>query len=152
MKKKIALIVILAILIIIQFFPASKNQSTELLASDITKVTTVPDDVLQVLKVACYDCHSNNTVYPWYNNIQPVAWWLNRHVEEGKEHLNFSSFGAYTAEKAAKKIRGIAREVEKGDMPLTSYTLIHRNAVLNETQKQAVINWTKSAVIAGLAH
>ncbi|MBK9792448.1 MAG: heme-binding domain-containing protein [Sphingobacteriales bacterium] len=152
MKKKIALIVILAILIIIQFFPASKNQNTELLASDITKVTTVPDDVLQVLKVACYDCHSNNTVYPWYNNIQPVAWWLNRHVEEGKEHLNFSSFGAYTAEKAAKKIRGIAREVEKGDMPLTSYTLIHRNAVLNETQKQAVINWTKSAVIAGLAH
>lgn len=152
MKKKIALIVILAILIIIQFFPASKNQNTELLASDITKVTTVPDDVLQVLKVACYDCHSNNTVYPWYNNIQPVAWWLNRHVEEGKEHLNFSSFGAYTAEKAAKKMRGISREVEKGDMPLSSYTLIHRNAVLNETQKQAVINWTKSAVIAGLAH
>lgn len=152
MKKKIALIVILAILIIIQFFPASKNQNTELLASDITKVTTVPDDVLQVLKVACYDCHSNNTLYPWYNNIQPVAWWLNRHVEEGKEHLNFSSFGDYTAEKAAKKMRGISREVEKGDMPLSSYTLIHRNAVLNETQKQAVINWTKSAVIAGLAH
>ncbi len=152
MKKKIALIVILAILIIIQFFPASKNQSTELLSSDITKVTTVPDDVLQVLKVACYDCHSNNTVYPWYNNIQPVAWWLNRHVEEGKEELNFSKFGDYSQEKSSKKLHKIAKEIEEGEMPLSTYTFIHRNAVLNETQKQAVINWTKSAVVASVAH
>lgn len=146
MKKKIALAFV-AILIVIQFFHPAKNQSTEVLATDITKVTAVPDSVLQILKVACYDCHSNNTIYPWYNNIEPVAWWLNHHVEEGKEHLNFSTFGDYTAEKAAKKMKGIAREIEKGDMPLSSYTVIHKNAILSEAQKQAVINWTKSAVL-----
>ena len=146
MKKKIALVIV-AILIIIQFFHPKKNQSTEILATDITKVTTVPDNVLQILKIACYDCHSNNTAYPWYNNIQPVAWWLNNHVNEGKERLNFSTFGDYTTEKATKKMRGIAKVIEKDEMPLTSYTLIHRNAILDETQKQLVLNWSKSAVI-----
>lgn len=146
MKKKIILALVV-ILIVIQFFHPKKNQSTEILATDITKVTTVPDDVLTILKVACYDCHSNNTRYPWYNNIQPVAWWLNNHLKEGKERLNFSTFGDYTAEKSAKKLRGIAKVIEKDEMPLTSYTLIHRDAILNEAQKELVMSWAKNAIV-----
>ena len=148
MKKKISFLIIVALLVIIQFFHPAKNQSSELLVTDITKVTTVPDDVLQLLKVTCYDCHSNNTRYPWYNNIQPVAWWLNRHIIEGKQRLNFSIFGGYRSEKAAKKLRGIAKVIEKDEMPLSSYTLIHRDAILNEAQKELIINWTKGAVIS----
>lgn len=146
MKKKIGFLLI-AVFIVIQFFHPKKNQSTELLASDITKVTTVPDSVLHLLKVACYDCHSNNTVYPWYNNIQPVAWWLNDHINEGKGRLNFSEFGNYPAEKQAKKLKGIARAVKGGGMPLSSYTLIHRDAILDEAQKELIIKWTKSVVV-----
>lgn len=145
MKRKIFFF-ILALLIVIQFIHPPVNQSTEILSTDITKVTDIPADVEQVLKTSCYDCHSNNTVYPWYNKLQPVAWWLNRHIEEGKEHLNFSAFGDYDAAKASKKMKGIIREVEKGDMPLSSYTLIHRNAVLDEQQKTLLINWAKNAV------
>lgn len=144
MRRKIALSILL-ILIVIQFFQPQKNQSTELLAADITKVTNVPDDVLTILKTSCYDCHSNNTVYPWYNNLQPVAWWLNNHIKEGKERLNFSEFGNYTFDKSRKKLRGIAREIEEGEMPLSSYTLIHRNAILDDAQKKLVIDWAKSA-------
>ena len=146
MRRKIALFILL-ILIVIQFFQPKKNQSTELLAADITRVSDIPDDVLKILKTSCYDCHSNNTVYPWYNNIQPVAWWLNNHVKEGKERLNFSEFGNYTPEKIEKKKRGIIKDIEEGEMPLTSYTLIHRNAILDEAQKDLVINWVKNAAI-----
>lgn len=146
MCRKIALSMLL-ILIVIQFFQPQKNQSSELLAADITKVTNVPDDVLHILKTSCYDCHSNNTVYPWYNNLQPVAWWLNNHIKEGKERLNFSEFGNYTFDKSRKKLRGIAREIEEGEMPLTSYTVIHRNAILDEAQKKLVINWAENVVV-----
>lgn len=146
MRRKIILFILL-ILIVIQFFQPKKNQSTEMLAADITKVTNVPDDVLNILKTSCYDCHSNNTVYPWYNNIQPIAWWLNNHIKEGKQRLNFSEFGNYTSEKSAKKFKGIIKDIEEGEMPLSSYTLIHRNAILDEAQKKLVTDWAKNAVI-----
>lgn len=152
MKKKVALLVLIVFLIIIQFFHQEKNQSTELSAADITKVTNVPDDVLLVLKTACYDCHSNNTVYPWYNTIQPIAWWLNRHVVEGKQHLDFSEIGNYTAKKAKHKLDEVAEVLEKDEMPLFSYTIIHRKAKLNDAQKQLLINWAKNATVATLAN
>ncbi|MFN8267873.1 MAG: heme-binding domain-containing protein [Chitinophagales bacterium] len=144
MKRNIAIVLIL-ILVALQFIHPKKNESTEILPSDITKVTAVPDDVLQVLKTACYDCHSNNTIYPWYNNIQPIAFWLQKHVNNGKEKLNFSEFGAYKPERKIKKLKEVVHEIEEGDMPLKSYTLIHRNAVLSDAQKQLVINWAKNA-------
>lgn len=143
MKRKLGLLLLL-VLIIIQFFHPKKNQSTALLTSDITQVAKVPDEVLTVLKTACYDCHSNNTVYPWYSEIQPVAWWLNNHVQEGKEHLDFSEFGNYTAKKANHKLDEVVEVLEKKEMPLTSYTIIHRNAVLSDAQKSSVIQWAKS--------
>ena len=109
-------------------------------------------DVLLVLKTACYDCHSNNTVYPWYNTIQPIAWWLNRHVVEGKQHLDFSDIGNYTAKKAKHKLDEVAEVLEKDEMPLFSYTIIHRNAKLNDAQKQLLINWAKNATVATLTN
>ncbi len=147
MKKKIALVVVVVILIIMQFISQPKNESTEILVTDITKVTDVSENVLMLLKTTCYDCHSNNTVYPWYSNIQPVAWWLNDHVKDGKKHLNFSDFGSYTTEKAKKKLAEIADLIEEDEMPLTSYTLIHRNAKLDEIQKKMIVVWAKNTAV-----
>jgi hypothetical protein len=144
MIKKAAILLIV-LLVAIQFVRPAKNQSTVQLPSDITRVTEVPENVLSLLKVACYDCHSNNTVYPWYNNIQPVYWWMNKHVVNGKKHLNFSTFGDYGFEKGQKKLNGIAKVIEKDEMPLSSYTLIHRDAILNKEQKQLVTNWARNA-------
>ena len=151
MKKKIALVVVVVILIGMQFISQPKNESTEILATDITKVTDVSENVLMLLKTTCYDCHSNNTDYPWYSNIQPVAWWLNDHVKDGKKHLNFSEFGSYTTEKAKKKLSEIAKEIEEDEMPLTSYTLIHRNAKLDEIQKKMIVVWAKNTAVTYVA-
>jgi len=133
--------VLLLAFIVIQFFRPEKNIATGISANDITTKYTVPQDVLDILKTSCYDCHSNNTKYPWYNNIQPVAWWLKNHIDEGKRGLNFSEFAAYRIGKQYRRLEDINKEVKEGGMPLSSYTLIHTDAKLNEQQKLAIANW-----------
>ena len=142
MLKKIFYL-LLIIFIVIQFFRPEKNINTTAAATnnDITKLYAVPENVMTVLKTSCYDCHSNNTAYPWYNNIQPVAWWLKHHVDEGKREINFNEFGSYAIRRQYKKLEEIAEQVKEDEMPLSSYTLIHTNAKLNAEQKTLLINW-----------
>ncbi|MEP7233190.1 MAG: heme-binding domain-containing protein [Ginsengibacter sp.] len=142
MKKiiRITLIILLVILIIIQFIRPEKNISGNV-ANDITTKYAVPDNLMQTLKPACYDCHSNNSAYPWYWNLQPVAWFMNGHIDEGKHHLNFSEFTSYNIGKQYKKLEEIGKEVKSGDMPLTSYTLIHTDARLSDEQKTDIQKW-----------
>jgi hypothetical protein len=140
--KKI-LLFLLIILVVIQFFRPKKNISTELMPNTIAAVYTVPDSVERVLKVACYDCHSNNTRYPWYNNIQPVAWWLNNHVNEGKKELNFDEFKSFTPRRQYNKMKSLVREINQDGMPLDSYTWIHKDAILDPAQKQLLVSWAK---------
>ena len=135
MKK--FLFILFIILIAIQFIRPAKNLSHNLLPTDIAHVYPVPQNVSVILKKACSDCHSNNTVYPGYAQIQPVGWWLNNHIREGKRELNLSEFGSYTIARQYKKLDDMADQVNKGEMPLSSYTLIHTNARLNDTEKQA---------------
>ncbi len=137
-------LVILGALVFIQIFRPERNVQAGVAANDITRVTEVPADVQGILKKACYDCHSNNTVYPWYMNVQPVAWWLARHVDEGKRELNFSAFGEYSAKKQLHKLQEIHKEVEEGDMPLSSYTLMHSGARLSKAEQQRLIAWSDS--------
>lgn len=140
LKKKIIL-GLAVILIGIQFFQPLRNQSDEVTASHIERVYAVPQNVKAILTQSCYDCHSNNTRYPWYSRIQPGAWYMARHIKKGKEELNFSTFGEYSARKQRNKFRAMAGQVKDGEMPLSSYTLIHRNAVLSQDDKQVLINW-----------
>jgi hypothetical protein len=86
------IVILLLLFIAIQFFQPLKNNNNVDFANDISRVVEFPDSVKSILKTSCYDCHSNNTEYPWYANIQPAAWWLSDHVEEGKGHLNFDEF------------------------------------------------------------
>jgi len=141
---KRAILIILVLLVVIQFIRPSRNLTTELSANDITRHYTVPDTVSAILKKACNDCHSNYTRYPWYTNIQPVGWWLQHHVNDGKGELNFSEFGAYTAKRQSHKMQSVAKEVKDGDMPLDSYLWIHKDAILSDGEKQVLINWADS--------
>src|SRR5258708_37960689 len=111
-KTKIIVLSILAVLIIIQFIQPAHNKSEQLLPADITKVLTVPDSVQHVLKNACYDCHSNNTNYPWYANVQPVAWFMVRHVNNGKADLNLSEFGTYSIRQQRSKLKLIESQIK----------------------------------------
>lgn len=142
MFKKI-LLALLAILVIAQFIRPKKNISTDVSPQDITQVYPVPDSVYVVLQKACLDCHSNNTRYPWYNNITPVNWWLANHIQDARKELNFSEFGTFTKKRQAKKLAKVAKSVDEGWMPLDSYLWIHKDAVLTDHEKQIVSSWAK---------
>lgn len=141
MKSKI-LLGLVAVFVIIQFFPIEKNQSDDELYS-ISKKYEVPEKVASILKVACNDCHSNHTDYPWYSKIQPVAWWLADHVKEGKRELNFSNFITRPVAVQNKKFDEIAKEVEEKEMPLGAYTALglHSGANLTDDQRKTLVNW-----------
>ena len=140
--KKI-LLALLVVLVVIQFFHPEKNISEGVSANNIAAVYTTPEEVKTILAASCNDCHSNNTVYPWYNNIQPVAWWLNHHIDEAKHELNFDEFANYSPRRQYNKLKETEKLVAENEMPLFSYTLIHRNAVLSAQQKQGLIDWSK---------
>lgn len=138
-------LVLLTLLVTIQFFQPSRNQSVAIKDTDIAKLYTVPQNVKAILQTSCYDCHSNNTRYPWYSRIQPGAWYMAQHIKKGKEELDFSNFGDYSLRKQRSKFRSMSEQIEKGEMPLSSYTLIHRNAILTQDKKQILIEWLKMA-------
>jgi hypothetical protein len=143
-KKNLAkkvLIGLFSAFVIIQFFHPARNISAATSDKDISRLYNVPDSVQLILKKACYDCHSNNTRYPWYFNIQPVAWWMDDHISEAKKELNFSEFGNRPLPKQAKKLKNTAKEIQDGGMPLNSYTWIHRDAVLTDREKNILIDW-----------
>lgn len=133
--------ILLLVFIVIQFFRPAKNKAEGISNNDISKIYAVPADVQTILKASCYDCHSNNTVYPWYANIQPVAWWLNKHIVDGKKDLNFSEFTTYRIRKQYRKLEEINELVKENEMPLESYLWIHKDAKLNEQQKLTLANW-----------
>jgi hypothetical protein len=137
------LLVLLLLIIVIQFIRPGMNRDLSVSEARIENKYPVPADVREILQKACYDCHSNYSHYPWYSKVQPVAWWLDDHIKEGKKELNFSEFGTYPLKKQIGKLKKLAKEVEEGEMPLKSYTWMHRDANLTETEKQALISWAK---------
>lgn len=135
---------LLLALIVIQFFRPAKNKSEGISKNDITTLYPVPKEVRDILKTSCFDCHSNNTVYPWYAEVQPVAWWLNSHIKDGKKDLNFSEFAGYRIRRQYKKLEEINDLVKKDEMPLDSYLWIHKYAKLNEQQKLILASWVNT--------
>lgn len=142
--KKIA-IVLLVILIGMQFYRPDKNVAKGDYVTAFEEETQPSPDVKEILKTACYDCHSANTEYPWYNNIAPVSYWLADHIEEGKEHLNFSDWENYDAKKKDHKLEEVIEEVKEGKMPLNEYTWTHADAKLSDEQISALLAWADEA-------
>ena len=146
--KKI-LLLLLVVLIAIQFIQPARNTNGQVLSTDVSKVVSVPENVQSILKVACYDCHSNNTRYPWYVNIQPIGWIMAKHVKKGKDELNFSDFGSYSMRRQQSKLKAIASQIKDDEMPLTEYKIMHGDARLSKEEKDLVINWasvTKNSI------
>lgn len=130
------------IFLLIQLYQPVRNLDYErVLPIHFTKMYKVPSDINAILQTSCFDCHSNNTQYPWYSYIQPARMLLDDHIKEGKENLNFSEFGNYSKRKQENKLERIIKQVESDEMPLSSYTLIHRNAILTKENKALLINW-----------
>jgi hypothetical protein len=100
-------------------------------------------EVSAILNRSCKDCHSNTTEWPWYSNVAPASWLLVSHVRDGREHLNFSESTTYDAETTAKKLKSICEQVSEGEMPMTSYALVHETARLSEDDKEVLCAWTE---------
>jgi hypothetical protein len=141
MVRKI-LLGIAVVLVLIQFIRPPKNENTELITlDDISRTYNIPDTVHNILVRKCYDCHSNHTNYPWYFYFQPVAWWLNNHIREGKAELNFSEFSDYPETKATHKLEEIGEVVRDASMPLRSYTTLHPETVISDEERQSIYAW-----------
>ena len=143
MLKKV-LLVLFGLFILIQFHRPSLNVTNAAQPNDLSQIYPVPAPVKSILDKACNDCHTNNTRYPWYAQIQPIRFWLNRHVKEGKQELNFNDFKTFEPRLQYRKMEEVIKEVEEDEMPLYSFTLVHTNAKLNATEKQQIIDWAQS--------
>ena len=153
--KKTIIYALLASLLIIQFIRPEKNESKGPFPNDIQTKFPMGSTVKATIERSCYDCHSNNTRYPWYYHIQPITWWLQHHVDEGKSELNFNEFASYESNKMDHKLEEMAEAVGDGWMPLKSYQLIHKNVQLSEAEKKAIIEWvnqSRSALNATSVH
>lgn len=140
MKRKI-LIGALGGILLMQFIRPAKNEGELYADNHIRNVVRLPGDIDMIFKTSCYDCHSNLTHYPWYTNIQPIGWWMARHIDEGRDECNFSEFKSYKLKRQLKKFKQIAELVDEREMPLGSYTWIHRDAVLNDEQIGLIKQW-----------
>lgn len=125
----------------IQLIPSNSNQTSVISETEFINYYQPPSSIQNILKNSCYDCHSNNTNYPWYNKIQPISWLLENHINEGKKELNFSEFGAYSSRKQKSKLKSIIGQIRDDEMPLSSYTIIHQNAKLDNFKKKELIGW-----------
>lgn len=140
---KIIALVLVVCFVGIQFMPTELNQSNIVPKTDFLLVNNTPKNISTLLQTSCYDCHSNNTSYPWYNKIQPIAWFLENHIADGKEELNFNNWDTYSTRRTNSKLKSIINQIKNNEMPLSSYTLIHKNAKLSTSEKTLVIDYIK---------
>lgn len=146
MKKvlKIILAMVLFIFIAIQFYQPSPNvDKGQVYTTDFTQVNKMPVEVKAMFQNSCYDCHSNNTNYAWYDYVQPTRILVENHIKNAKEDLNFNEWGTYSNRKQERLINSIKEQIETKQMPLSSYTLMHKKAILNDEQIKTLTNWLK---------
>ncbi len=135
---------VLIIFVLIQFIRPEKNEAGNVLqANAIQNEFSVPSEIENIFEISCNNCHSNHTNYPWYSNIQPVAWWLDSHIKDGKKDFNMDEFLSYDQKKQDHKMEEVIEMIENKEMPLNSYTWLHREADITDEQRAALISWAK---------
>jgi hypothetical protein len=142
MMKKV-LLGLLVVLILMQFIRPEKNESKNEMNA-MSTVMEIPVEVTKIIQTSCADCHSNSTKYPWYSEIAPSSWFLAQHVNDGKEHLNFSEWAAYNKDQKSHIIKNIKEVLNEREMPLKSYLWIHKESKLTENQYQILYDWANS--------
>jgi len=145
MKKiiKIILIVVFIAFVVIQAFRPDRISVNEVNADDVTKKMQVPENVQQILKRSCFDCHSNYTVWPWYSNIAPMSWLVAKDVRNGRAKMNFSEWGKIPAAKQEARLEDICDKIKEDEMPLKEYLLLHGDAKLSQQDKDVLCRWSE---------
>ena len=150
MKKTKIIIAVIASLTAIQFIPLPGREYVQpKQGNDITDVLPISDETEELLRATCYDCHSDETRYPWYADIAPLSWWVQHHVNEGREHLNFSHFGELSMSRRDHRLEEGVEMMKKEEMPLSSYTWMHPEAKISLRQRAAMIDFFSSGIAGG---
>ena len=137
-------VIVVAVVLVIQVIPVERNVSTVQPGQSFERTQKVPANVAAILKVSCYDCHSNNTRYPWYSELKPSAWLMARHIKKGKKELNFDEFNDYSKRRKKAKIKSIISQIEKEEMPLKSYLLLHSDSKLTAEERKMLLDFFTS--------
>ena len=138
------LIALVAVFVGLQFVrPARTNPAFDQAETIYARLQVTPE-VSAILDRSCQDCHSNSTRWPWYSNVVPASWFRVDHVNEGREHLNFSEWGRLDKRRADKRLEEMCEQVSDREMPMDSYTWIHRSAKLSDTDRKTLCDWTES--------
>lgn len=143
MKKKI-LIGLVALFVLMQFFRIDKTNPPVVEGEDILSMSQASPEIAGILKKACFDCHSNETTYPWYSNVAPISWMVKHHIDEGRDYMNFSTWGKYNVKKQQHKLSEAYEEVEEGEMPMFGYVKMHSEADLSAAEKKQLLDWFKT--------
>ena len=141
-KRKLIIVYIIAtklLFVAIQFLPVNKPKIIVTNPNDLIASTNIPKNVALQIKTSCYDCHSNETKLPWYSSIAPTNWFIYRHINKGREELNFSNWNALSKE---EKLDDISTVVSGDEMPLKKYSIVHPKSKLSKKEKEDIINWT----------
>jgi hypothetical protein len=142
---KFILLALVVIFIAIQFVPDKMPDNKPVDERDIMYGTLVNENITSIIKTSCYDCHSNQTQFPWYAKMAPSSWLLADHINQGKSHMNFSEWEDYSKREKIGLLEDIKGEIESGEMPLKSYLLIHHDARLDSVEISAMVKWTEEA-------
>jgi hypothetical protein len=135
----------IAVLVLVQFIPATGANPPVDPAQAISASVSVPSEVAGILTRACQDCHSHHTTWPWYSRIAPVSWLVINDVNEGRRELNFSEWGRYNARRQDRKLKEICEQVGRGKMPMPIYTVMHPDAKLTASDRKALCDWSGAA-------
>ena len=130
-----------AVILLAQFFQPDRSVHEADPAQDFITITHPSEEIAHLLHITCYDCHSAHTNYPWYSYVTPVNFWLQHHINEGRDEFNMSEWGARSAKWRIKKLKRAAHELKEGDMPLPSYTWLHGEAQLTNAQRRSLIDY-----------
>lgn len=142
-RKKIFWFLLIAVLVLIQLFPVSRPEVSTINPDDLMKNVDMPVNISTILKSTCYDCHSNETRYPWYSNIAPVKWLVYYDINNAREELNFSEWNSLNKMDKAEILDDISTEVLEGEMPLKIYPLLHPEAKLSKVDREAISEWAE---------
>lgn len=144
LKLRYILLFTLILLVAMQLFSIDKSTEEIDPAEDFYQTVQMPDDVKTMLRTACNNCHSNETSYPWYANIEPVSWWIQGHINNGRGNLNFSKWQSYDASRKNRKIDECVEVLEQRRMPFSSYVMMHKEAQLSDEQYNRLIAFFES--------
>ena len=150
MKKwvKLSLWVVFIVLVGIQFIPVQPNETEPVTTADFIEYYQPPIAIGNIIRSSCYDCHSNQTKYPWYSNVQPIGWLLQNHISEGKSELNLSEFGNQSNRMKRTKLKSIITQINDDEMPMSSYLLLHSEAKLDSLKKARLVKYFDSLVVS----